>query len=524
MSVKNRSFAFVLLLVSLVLPAISQTGPVFVNRAPEQSFTQVYDGGWEHFVGGGVAVFDCNQDHFPDLYIAGGENPARLLLNRTGAVGAALHFEPAATPGLQQVIGAYPLDVDSDGKLDLFVLRAGTNYILRGLGDCHFESANTAWHFDSAERWSTAFAATWEADQQWPTLVVGNYVDRANPQGPFRACDSHAVYRPLGRRYTRPQTLTPGFCALSMLISDWGRTGIPDLRISNDRHYYVRGGQEQLLRLDTPLRFYGPEEGWQPLSIWGMGISSRDISGDGIPEIVLTSMGDQKLLMLDSTAGQPRYREAPYQRGATAHRPYFGDEGRPSSGWHAEFGDVNNDGLDDLFIAKGNVDQMPDSAMHDPNNLLLQQADGRFIEVGDTAGIGSIERSRGAGVVDLNLDGKLDIVVVNRRANFELYENSSALSGHWLQLELRQPGVNRYAAGAWIEVSSGDKHWFREISIGGGHASGRAGFEHFGLGAVPTVRYRITWPDGVTSAWQDSPVNQHLIITRSGRELHQKRL
>ena len=162
MSVNNRSFALVLLLVSLVLPAISQTGPVFVNRAPEQSFTQVYDGGWEHFVGGGVAVFDCNQDHFPDLYIAGGENPARLLLNRTGAVGAALHFEPAATPGLQQVIGAYPLDVDSDGKLDLFVLRAGTNYILRGLGDCHFESANTAWHFDCAERWSAAFAETWE--------------------------------------------------------------------------------------------------------------------------------------------------------------------------------------------------------------------------------------------------------------------------------------------------------------------------------------------------------------------------
>ena len=59
--------------------------------------------------------------------------------------------------------------------------------------------------------------------------------------------------------------------------------------------------------------------------------------------------------------------------------PFIGDDGRPSTGWHAEFGDVDNDGRADLFIAKGNVDQMPANAMHDPNNLLMQQADGTFM-------------------------------------------------------------------------------------------------------------------------------------------------
>ena len=43
--------------------------------------SHVYAGGWEHFVGGGVASFDCNSDSFPDLYVAGGENPAQLMIN-----------------------------------------------------------------------------------------------------------------------------------------------------------------------------------------------------------------------------------------------------------------------------------------------------------------------------------------------------------------------------------------------------------------------------------------------------------
>ena len=62
--------------------------------------------------------------------------------------------------------------------------------------------------------------------------------------------------------------------------------------------------------------------------------------------------------------------------GTYAQRPFLGDDGRPSTGWHAEFGDVDNDGRDDLFIAKGNVDQMPSNAAKDPNNLLMQRRTG----------------------------------------------------------------------------------------------------------------------------------------------------
>jgi hypothetical protein len=108
------------------------------------------------------------------------------------------------------------------------------------------------------------------------------------------------------------------------------------------------------------------------------------------------------------------FKDVAFAKGVTAHRPYMGSDLRPSTAWHTQFEDVNNDGLVDLFIAKGNVAKMPDFAMKDPNNLLLQGPDGKFQEAGDKAGAASGAISRGAALADFNLDGLLDLVVVNR--------------------------------------------------------------------------------------------------------------
>jgi len=303
-----------------------------------------------------------------------------------------------------------------------------------------------------------------------------------------------------------------------MLFSDWGRIGRQDLRVSNDRHYYVRGGTEQLWKMQDKPTLYSKTEGWNNHSIWGMGIASRDITGDGISEVYLTSMGDQKLQFLMDN-GKPSYENARFEVGVTAQRPYVGGDGRPSTGWHAEFGDVDNDGVDDLFVTKGNVDQMPDAAMADPNNLMMGQPNGRFIEVGLEAGVASLHRARGAVVVDLNLDGLLDIVVVNRRANVEILENMSKDTGSYLSLKIEQKGSNPSAVGAWIEVKAGERVWHREITIGGGHASGHAGFHHFGIGKETKAQIRILWPGGGKSNWYEVDVNQHIVLEKSGTEL-----
>ena len=488
-----------------LVPSLGAAGPVFVDESAGLPAEHVYSGGWEHFVGGGLAAFDCNGDDLPELFAAGGAAPASLFVNRS-ETGGPLRFEAGALPELTGVTGAYPLDADSDGQLDLFVLRVGPNVVLRGLGECRFEDATAAWKLPQRDAWSTAFAATWEAGQGWPTVFVGNYVDRFDPDGPFEACDSSALIRPGQTGFGSVETIEPGWCTLSALISDWQRSGTPELRLSNDRHYYVKGGYEQMFRL-TPLE---ERTDWAKVSLWGMGIASRDLTGDGLPEVMMTSMGDQ---LLQFNRGQG-FEDAPYAQGATAHRPYTGGDGRPSTGWHAEFGDVDNDGRADLFISKGNVDQMPGMAMDDPNSLLMQGADGHFTEAGETAGIATMHRARGAALADLNGDGLLDLAVVNRRAPMELWRNVTEGAGGWVGVAPAQSGVNRHAVGAWVELRSLSGVQAQEVTIGGGHAGGSALPLHFGMGSETEAELRVIWPDGVAGDWQPARAGEVMRVER----------
>jgi hypothetical protein len=479
----------------------------------------VYDGGWEYYVGGGMAVFDCDQDHMPDMFAAGGANKATLLRNvstRSGDIRFVENTPPELS--LDRIIGAYPLDINSDGFMDLAILRVGENKLLMGGVDCRFTP-----HSELLEKyeqgWSTAFSATWEEGNVLPTLAFGNYVDRTDPEGPFGTCDTNFLFRPEGSRYVAPIVLEPGYCPLSMLFTDWGRRGQADLRVSNDRHYYLNDGEEQMWQMAEVPRLYQPEDGWQHHKLWGMGIASRDITGDGLPEVYLTSMGDQRLQMLNKDTGGPSYRDATYGRGTTAHRPYTGGDGRPSTGWHVRFGDVQNDGLDDIFITKGNVQQMPGSAMDDPNNLLLQAADGTFYEAGENAGIASLLRGRGGAMADLNLDGLLDLAVVNRQGPLELYQNVTQGAGNWLAVKLRQAPPNRDAIGAWIEVRLGDHVFARELTVGGGHAGGQITAEHFGLGSAQSAHIRVIWPDHTVSDWRQVGAGKMVFLTRDATGL-----
>lgn len=508
-------------------PAWAIDPPRYVDEAATAGIDHAYRGGWEFYVGGGVAVFDCSGDGYPELYFAGGTDPAALYRNRSSQ-GGALRFEPVQGQPhltLTGVTGAYPLDLDGDDRIDLAVLRVGENVLLRGLGDCRFEVANGPLAFDGGQAWTTAFSATWEAGADLPTLAFGNYVDRAAPGAPYGTCHDNDLYRPDGDGYGARRLLRPSYCTLSLLFSDWNRDQVPDLRVSNDRQYYL-GGAEQLwsLRPGISPRPAGRAEGWRELKIWGMGIASYDLTGTGLPDYFLTSMADNKLQTLEPPSfGQPlrpAFRDIAFQLGATLHRPYTDGEIMPSTAWHAEFDDVNNDGLIDLFVAKGNVEGMIDFARRDPNNLVLGQPDGTFREAAPDAGIVTFERARGGAVSDLNLDGLLDLVVVNREAPAELWRNAGSTltgggpMGNWAMIRLRQPGFNRHAVSSWIEVKSGTHIWRRELTVGGGHAGGEFGWVHFGVGTAERIEIRVQWPDGQWGPWVRAFTNQFILVDR----------
>jgi hypothetical protein len=507
------------------VPALAVEAPRFVEDTAGAGVDHAYDGGKAFYVGGGAAAFDCDGDGRSDLYLAGGTNKSALYRN-ISVVGGPLRFK-AVEDGVVRVthvIGAYPLDIDGDGIRDLAVLRVGENLLLRGLGSCRFERANEAWAFDGGEQASTAFSACWENGADWPTVAVGNYVDPTREVGRKSVCDHNLLYRPARGRlgFGTPLALRPGYCALSMLFTDWNRSGYADLRISNDRHYGGQEAEEQLWRVrpnQTP-RAYSREDGWSKLRIWGMGIATHDITGDDYPEFFLTSMGDSKLRTLKGNAERPDYRDTALQLGATAHRPFAGGDVRPSTGWHAEFADFNNDGHIDLFVTKGNVEAMGDFAQRDPNNLLLGQADGPFVESAEDAGLLSFRKARGTAIADFNLDGFLDLVVVNRGDKAQLWRNVTG-TGNWLSIELEQPKGNRHGIGARIEVRAGSRLLRREVTVGGGHAGGSTGWTHIGLGTATRADVRVRWPYGQWSDWGPMAANRFWRLARQTERFEQ---
>jgi hypothetical protein len=507
--------------LNVLAPSGAQGAPRFVEEAQSAGLVHSYEGGFDYFVGGGVATFDCNDDRLPELYLAGGEAPAQLFVNRSTA-GGALSFQPiaSAVTDLDAVTGAYPLDVDGDGMTDLAVLRHGENLLLRGLGECTYERANERWGFDGGAVWSTAFSAKWDRGATWPTIAVGNYLTPAAPSG-LRGCEDNMLFLPNagGSGFGAPQTLAPSWCSLSLLFTDWDRSGRRDLRVSNDRHYYsdYGDGQEQLWRVapGEAARQYTAEDGWKRVRVFGMGIADYDVTDDGYPDYYLTSQADNKLQMLAEGPATPTYEDIALERGVTAHRPLHGDTTLPSTAWHAEFQDVNNDGYADLFVSKGNVEAQLDHAALDPSNLFLGQPDGTFREVSEEAGIVDFGRARGASIADLNLDGLLDLVVVRRLENVLVYRNvgsgsagQPAALGNWVGLDLEQDGANRNAVGAWIEVRVGENVMQRELTVGGGHVSGELGPVHFGLGSASAAEVRVTWPEGRASDWQNLAANR----------------
>ncbi len=279
--------------------------PHFVDETTASGIDHTYDGDFRFAVGGGVAVFDCDDDGKPELYLAGGERAAALLRNES-PTGGALAFAPVDDPAATStgVTGAYPLDVDGDGRVDLAVLRAGESVAaarawrlpLRA-GERGLVVRRRRGHGDRVQRHLGGVGDAPDAGARERTSRSARTASR-----PPRAARTTCSGPRLGRAgYAAPLELTPGFCALSMLFSDWDRSGRRDLRVSNDREFYQAAeGQEQLWRMaaDGPPRLYTDADGWVRLQIEGMGIASHDLTADGYPEVYLTSQGPNRLQTL----------------------------------------------------------------------------------------------------------------------------------------------------------------------------------------------------------------------------------
>ena len=201
--VRRMALSVSAMVVATVVPAAAEdpaasSAPRFVEEVG--AIDHRYAGDFQYFVGGGVAVFDCDDDGRSELYFAGGSEPAALYHNDS-ASGGPLRFTvvPSTVTDLTAVTGAYPIAIDDDEHVDLMVLRVGEDVILRGLGDCSFEHANQTFGFEGGDTWTVAFSAKWE-----PGRVPADAGTRRLPRGGPRGLrEQPAVPPELGCRHLR---------------------------------------------------------------------------------------------------------------------------------------------------------------------------------------------------------------------------------------------------------------------------------------------------------------------------------
>ena len=312
-----------------------------------------------------------------------------------------------------------------------------------------------------------------------------------------------------------------------MLFSDWSRTGQRDLRMTNDRHYY-RDGSDQLWRVAPGADAAAVHRGRRLAAAADLGDGHRQPGphrrrlARGVPDepgrqqaadARRRARRTRRTRTSPSSAGPPPTARTP---AATSSRPPPGTPSSPTSTTTAS---------PTCSSPRATSRRRPDYATRDPSNLLIGQADGTFVEGAEAAGIVSYERARGGALVDLNLDGLLDLVVVNRAEPVTLWRNvgagdadAPAPMGNWVAVRLAPAGAEHRRHRRVGRGAGGRPHVDREVTVGGGHAGGQLGWMHLGLGDADEAEVRVQWPDGEVGPWMTCRPGEFAIIERGAAD------
>jgi hypothetical protein len=173
------------------------------------------------------------------------------------------------------------------------------------------------------------------------------------------------------------------------------------------------------------------------------------------------------------------------------------------------WGDYDNDGDLDLFLAKG------DGATWAENKLMRNDGGGTFVDV--TSGpLLNLGMWSGSALGDCDNDGDLDLYVGNLQGPNSLFLNQKGSALHWLHVNLIGVLANKSAIGARVRAHSGSLSQIREISGGSGYMSQNSLTAEFGLGTLTSVdSLIITWPSGTVQKLTGLPVDTLLTITES---------
>ena len=550
---RRRSLAFVataLGLCSLVaaLAASPQSRPTpqaskapvhFRDVATQAGLTTVphFDSDKRYLIemmGGGVALFDCDNDGKLDIltvtdstiggYLNGGDPMVTLYHQDTAAAGP-LHFTDATKAaglttrgwGMGVAVGDY----DNDGLPDIYVTGYGHNVLYHNLGGCKFEDVTEKFHLAAGGFSAGAAWADYDRDGRLD-LFVSRYVNSDirnlpqpgnaafNYQGlpmevPVSGGESDFLFHATGTG------AAAGFedvsekagvnnpdkrLGMGVVWADYDNDGWPDLFVTNDMgpnflYHNKHDGTFEDVGLVTGTAL-SPEG----RSMGNMAGDFADYDHSGWLSLVVTRYGYQPMTLYANQSGKD-FSDASYasQIAKVSYSPVR---------WGAGFADFDNDGWPDIFVANGNVTPIVDTLPNDlkyrePIQFFHNLGDKTFTELADAAGLndGPLQSRRGTAFGDINNDGNVDVVVYNVGAPPSLFLNETSNPNHRILLRLVGTKSNKSAIGARVTVVTSKASLIDEVRAGGSYLSTNDVRLHFGLGTDTTIkRIEITWPSG----------------------------
>ncbi len=535
----NNTIVINLFIALLYLyPSISSTQTIFQEKATEVGINHYFHNG--NLMGGGVAVFDFNQDGWEDIWINGGSH--RDVLYQNNGNGTFTEIGEAAGLGLTanyRTTGVVSGDINNDGFRDVFITtREDTpNILFQNNGDGTFKDVSFSAGINDLIAWSTTAAFADINLDGHLDIYIGNYVEKFGYiadrelgilSGYDHECQPNYLLINNGdgtfSEKGKALLVADEGCALASTFTDFDNDNDADLMVINDYGQWVVPNNLLINQsTETQPEFFAAIEDSSAIKvgIYAMGIAGGDYDKDNDLDYYITNIGRNALLQ---NVGNGKFVDTTAFAGL--EDTYAGTD--LTVGWGTSFLDIDNDSDLDLIVANGFISALSF------NRTSLQNEDKLFINQGYSAekggitftdeskicGLGDAATARGLAKGDFDNDGDVDLVIVrvNGSHNPEFrkpvlyYENQLNNGNNWLKVNLK--GINNTDAyGAHLRIVVNGESWIEEINGGSSHASQHSSIVHFGLGKAENVdSLIINYLGGTEEIRTDIPVNQSLNI------------
>ena len=501
--------------------------------------------------GTGVAIFDYDNDGWPDIFIVNGTTlegfpaqkaPTNHLYrnNHDGTFTDVTATSGLAANGWGQ--GVCVGDYDDDGWEDLYVTYYGKNRLYHNDKGVFTEVSEKAGVAGTGKAWGSGCAFVDYDRDGYLDLMVANYVDfdlsTAPAPGERSSCvwkgapvmcgprglpgAKNILYRNRGDGTFEDVTAkahidrTDGHYSLSVSTFDFDDDGWPDIYVACDSTpsiLYRNNHDGTFTDVAVTAGAAFNEDGREQA---GMGSTIGDFDGDGRLDVFKTNFSDDTSTLYRNN-GDGTFTDATFSAGLGLHTQYLG--------WGTMFFDFDNDGWPDLILANGHVYPEVDkyhlgSNYPEPRILYHNNGNGTFTDISADAGPGitAAASSRGLAVGDLWNDGRLSVVITNMNAKLSLLVNSVHRPNHWVAFKLIGNRSNRDGIGARLRLKAGKRTWVDEARSGSSYDSNSDVRVHFGLGTLTKIdSVEIRWPSGLVEQFEGlQPDSIHTLKEGSG--------